>query len=192
MNSKDIERTIIEAALGATTYTDAVALADLIRDNGAPFERPVGDRYNNYGLMASSGSYEYKSLEPITNEQDAVLERLAAGKWGDLTNVPYKTPDEAARELLGAMNYQQQADMVTVAFRESDPPTRSNKRLTIVYRDAGCGMTPGAIPRTIFALGSSHKSDTVWHQGAFGIGGASTYRNAKDDMSKARVRGVRG
>ena len=58
------------------------------------------------------------------------------------------------------MNYQQQADMVTVAFRESDHPTRSTKRMTIVYRDQGCGMEPAAIPGTIFALGSSHKIDT--------------------------------
>lgn len=178
MNMRSVEWTIIDMALRATTYADAVALADQLRGHGAPFERPVGDRFNNYGLMASSGSYEYKSLEPVTNQQDAVLERLAAGKWGDLRNVPYKNPDEAARDLLGAMNYQQQADMITVSFRESDPPTRANKRLTIVYRDSGCGMTAEDVPRTIFALGSSHKTDTVWHQGAFGIGGASTYRNA--------------
>ena len=79
----------------------------------------------------------------------------------------------------GSFNYQQQADLVRVAFRESDSPTRSSKRLTIVYRDLGCGMEPAAIPKTIFALGSSHKTASPWHQGAFGIGGASTYRNAQ-------------
>jgi hypothetical protein len=171
---------IIDSALKAVTYEDAIAVAGLIeKDIGARYQRPIGDRFNNYGLMASSGSYEYKALEPVTNEQDGLLERLAVGKWGDLSSVPYKTPDEAARDLLGGLNYQQQADMVTVAFRESDPPTRSNKRLTIVYRDQGCGMEPHAVPKTIFALGSSHKTATRWHQGAYGIGGASTYRNAR-------------
>jgi len=175
-----VERKIIDLALRAATVDEAEKVASLIESNiGARFQRPVGDRYNNYGLMASSGSYEYKTLEPVTNEQDAVLERFAAAKWGDLSKVPYKTPDEAARDLLGSLNYQQQADMVTVAFRESDSPTRSKKRLTVVYRDRGCGMEPGAIPKTIFALGSSHKTDSPWHQGAFGIGGASTYRNTK-------------
>lgn len=178
---KSIERTIITAALEATTLEDATAVAEMIeRHVGARHQRPVGDRFNNYGLMAlSGGSYEYKALEPVTNGQDAVLERWAADKWGELEEVPYQTPDEAATDLFGGLNYQQQADMVTVAFRESDSPTRSSKRLTIVYRDLGCGMEPAAIPKTIFALGSSHKTGSPWHQGAFGIGGASTYRNAK-------------
>ena len=175
-----IERQIIEKALAASTYEEAVAVAELLESHiGARYQRPVGDRYNNYGLMASSGSYEYKALEPVTNEQDAVLERLAVKRWGDLSQVPYQRPDEAARELLQDLNYQQQADMVTVTLRESDPPTRSSKKLTIIYRDKGCGLEPGAIPKTIFALGSSHKTESNWHQGAFGIGGANTYRNAR-------------
>lgn len=179
MSNQHLERAIIESALNATTFDDAVAVTKLIeRQIGAQYQRPIGDRYNNYGLMASSGSYEFKALEPVTNEQDAVLERLAVAKWGDLAAVPYRTPAEAARDLLGNKNYQQQADMVTVAFRESDPPTRSTKRLTIVYRDQGCGMEAHTVPETIFALGSSHKKASQWHQGAYGIGGASTYRNA--------------
>ncbi|ODQ99158.1 hypothetical protein BHQ21_25465 [Mycobacterium sherrisii] len=176
----DIEREIIAQALAASTYDEAVAVAKQIESHiGARHQRPVGDRYNNYGLMASSGSYEYKALEPVTNEQDAVLERLAVKRWGDLKQVPYQRPDEAAQDLMKDLNYQQQADMVTVTLLESDPPTRSSKKLTIVYRDKGCGLEAGAIPKTIFALGSSHKTESNWHQGAFGIGGASTYRNAR-------------
>ena len=174
-------RRIIAKALAASTLEDAVAVAEMIEGAvGVRHQRPVGDRYNNYGLMASSGSFEYKALEPVTNAQDAVMERWAADKWGDdLSCVPYQTPDEAAADLLGSLSYRQQADMVTVAFRESDPPTRSSKRLTIVYSDSGCGMESAAIPKTIFALGSSHKTDSRWHQGAYGMGGASTYRNAR-------------
>lgn len=178
--SQDTQRAIIAAALEAASYEDATAVAEMIeRDIGARHQRPVGDRFNNYGLMASSGSYEYKALEPVTNAQDAILERLAAEKHGRLGAVPYTRPDEAAADLLGGLNYRQQADMVAVSFRESDSPTRSAKRLTVVYRDLGCGIEPTEIPKTIFALGSSHKTGSPWHQGAFGIGGASTYRNAK-------------
>lgn len=175
-----IEHTIIDSALKASTYKEARAVADLIEKHiGHRYQRPVGDRFNNYGLMASSGSYEYKALEPVTNSQDAVLERHAAARWEDLAKVPYKRPDEAAKDLLDTLEYKEQADKVTVAFREADEPARSSKQLTVVYRDLGCGMEPRAIPKTIFALGSSHKTDSPWHQGAFGIGGASTYRNAK-------------
>ena len=180
MTKEQDKLTIIRAALDSATVEDAVRVSQMIRaDVGAEFQRPVGDRFNNYGLMASSGSYEYKALEPVTNEQDSLVERLAAAKFGaDLSGVPYNSPEEAAQELLGRLKYQEQADMVTVSFRESDGPTRSSKRLTIVYRDRGCGMTAGQIPRTIFALGSGHKTEKRWQQGAFGLGGASTYRNA--------------
>lgn len=171
---------IVEAALAAGSFEDAVRVEQLIEaDIGNRFQRPIGDRFNNYGILASSGSYEYKALEPVTNQQDAVLERLAAAKFGDLSNVPYETPAEAAADLLGRLDYKEQADKISVSFRESDPPTRSNKRLTIVYRDLGCGIEAGEIPNSIFHLGTSHKTESKWQQGAFGMGGASTYRNAK-------------
>ena len=172
-------RAIVDTAINATTYAEALALADLIEKDGAPYKRPVGDKFNNFGIMGTSGSYEYKALEPVTNMQDAVLERLAVAKWGDVSKVPYKSPAEAARDLLAGMNYQQEADMVTVAFRESDHPTRSSKRLTVVYRDLGCAMQPRKVPTTIFGVGSSHKTEREWQQGTFGFGGASTYRNAQ-------------
>jgi hypothetical protein len=171
---------IVEAALEASTFEDAIEVERLIAaDVGNRYQRPIGDRYNNFGMITSSGSYEYKALEPVTNQQDAVLERLAAAKLGDLQNVPYGTPEEAATDLLGHLDYREQADKITVSFVESDPPTRSSKRLTIVYRDTGCGMEPSQIPSSIFRLGSSHKTEAQWQQGAFGVGGASTYRNAK-------------
>jgi len=169
---------IITAALNAATFDEALGVVDLLTQAGATFRRPVGDKYNNFGLLASSGSYEYKALEPVTNEQDAVIERLALKRWGSLSAVPYTSPREASSDLLKGVNYQDQAEMVTVTLRESDEPAKSTKRLTIVYRDQGCGMTPESIPTTIFALGSSHKTGSRWQQGAFGIGGASTYRNA--------------
>ncbi|MEE3853539.1 hypothetical protein VZC37_24610 [Gordonia sp. LSe1-13] len=180
MTNAKIQKEIIEKALNASTFAEAKAVADLLVANGAQYERPVGDRYNNFGLLAPSGSsYEYKALELVTNSQDAVLEKFAHMSLGDLDKVPYQSPAESAQDLLGELNYQQQADLVTVSIRESDPPTRSSKRVTIVNRDFGCGMEPAAVPGTIFALGSSHKTSRIWQQGAFGVGGASTYRNAR-------------
>ncbi len=171
---------IIKAAVEAKTIDDARRVNHLIEANvGARFQRPLGDRWGNFGLIASSGSYEYKALEPVTNMQDSELERLALIKYGDLSKVPYKTPDEAARDLLAGTEYRDVADKVTVAFTESDPPARTSKRLSITYRDLGCGIEPAYVPKSIFALGSTHKSKAVWQQGAFGLGGASTYRNAK-------------
>lgn len=173
-------RDIIRAAVEAKTVADAERVNRMIEANvGNRFQRPLGDRWNNFGLMASSGSYEYKALEPVTNMQDGELERLALLKYGDLSKVPYKTPEEAAQELLGESDYREVADRITVAFRESDPPASTSKRLSITYRDRGCGIESAYVPKSIFALGSDHKTKAVWQQGAFGLGGASTYRNAK-------------
>jgi len=167
--SKSKAAAIIEAALAASTLEDALEVERLIEtDIGHRYQRPIGDRYNNFGMITSSGSYEYKALEPVTNQQDAVLERLVAAKLGDLRSVPYATPEEAARDLLGHLDYKEQANKITVSFTESDPPTRSSKRLTIAYRDTGCGMEPSQIPSSIFRLGSSHKTEAQWQQGGGG------------------------
>lgn len=48
-----------------------------------------------------------------------------------------------------------------------------------MFRDRGCGLTPAQLPTTIFQLGGRLKEDRLWQQGAFGLGGATTYRNAR-------------
>ena len=50
--------------------------------------------------MGASGSYDLKLIEPPTNMQDAVIERLARLKFGTPDKIPYKTPHEAAADLL--------------------------------------------------------------------------------------------
>jgi len=176
MAAKDI----IAAALNATTLDDALRVQRMIAEAiGAEYRRPLGDKPNNGGLIkGAGGSYDHKLIENVTNMQDAVLERYALERSGTLGDVPYITPHEAARELLGRMNYQRQGDLATVTFHESDPPTSRTKKLTVVFRDHGCGMTAGQVPDTIFALGAAHKEGISWLQGAFGLGGATTFRNA--------------
>lgn len=171
--------TLIHAALDAATVTDAKAVQDLIaRSIGTRYKRPVGDKVNNHGLMGSSGSYDLKLIELVTNMQDAVIERLALTRWRNPESVPYTGPHEAAGALLPARDTVGEYP-VSVVFRESDPPTSSTKRLTAVFRDCGCGLRPEHLPTTVFQLGGSYKEDRLYLQGAFGIGGAMTYRNAR-------------
>jgi hypothetical protein len=110
--------------------------------------------------------------------QDALLERAAGGRFGDVSGVPYATPHEAAASLLVGRGEAALARAAGVDFYEADKPARSSKRLTAVFRDEGCGIEAGDVANTIFALGSAHKSKAIWQQGAFGIGGATTFRNA--------------
>jgi len=110
--------------------------------------------------------------------QDSVLEREALRQHRSLSSIPYRSPLEAAKSLFKDVNYEDLASRVSVDIRESDPPTKTTKRITLAYRDQGCGITPEEAPHTIFALRST-KKDIQWQQGAFGIGGKTTYRNAE-------------
>jgi hypothetical protein len=181
----DITTSIISAALEATTLEHATEVQKLISAAiGAEFQRPVGDKWNNHGLMGAAGSFDLKLIEPVTNMQDAVIERKAIAKWGSRDAVPYKTAHEAAIDLLTG-SAQEQASQAVVTFREAATSgavtklAKHTKVLTAVFDDAGCGLTAGAIPSTIFGIGGSHKESALFLQGAFGMGGAMTYRNAE-------------
>jgi hypothetical protein len=169
---------IVRAALGARTEEDARVVDELIGAAGAPFHRPVGDKINNFGLMTTSGSYDFKLIENVTNMQDALLERAAGGKFGSLADVPYTTPREAADHLFAGRGEAELAREASIDFFQADDSARASKRLTAVFRDEGCGIEPSYVADSIFALGSAHKTKAIWQQGAFGIGGATTFRNA--------------
>jgi hypothetical protein len=173
-------RDIVKAAIEATTVAEAETVQKMIAEAlGTEHWRPLGDKPNNGGLIkAAGGSYDHKIIENLTNMQDAVLERAAIGRFGGLASVPFDSPHAAATSLFAGKN-RQAADLMTVIFRESDPPARQTKRLTVIFRDQGCGMTAAQVPDTIFALGAEHKEGIAWLQGAFGLGGATTFRNAK-------------
>lgn len=174
-------REIINAAVSATTLADAEAVQQMIEEGvGGRHQRPLGDAYNNYGLLSSPGSFDTKVIENVTNMQDAVVERAALREFGELDKVPYDDPREAARALLnGDRTFQEVADDVVVEFHESDSPTKTSRRLTVVCRDHGCGRRCDDVPRTFLSLGTSHKETLMWQQGAFGVGGKKTFRNAK-------------
>ncbi|HVM34104.1 MAG TPA: hypothetical protein VM784_02050 [Actinomycetota bacterium] len=171
---------LVRRAIKARTYSEAVRIQDGIgRVVRGEHQRPLGDRWKNIGLVSGSGSFDHNVLENVTNMQDAVLELLAVVKHGDLSRVPYATPHEAAENLLAGVDPRTVADMVSVDFFESDPPTGVTKRLTPVFRDKGVGLTPLDVPKTMLALGASHKDDLHWLQGAFGVGAKYTFRNAR-------------
>jgi hypothetical protein len=174
-----LAREIIRRALAARTTADARRVDELIAEAiGARYERPVGDRVNNHGLLATSGSYDFKLIENVTNMQDALLERTAADRFGDLAAVPYRNPHEAAAALLTGMSEAELGRRASVTFFEADQPARTSRRFSAVFRDEGCGIEPDYVAKSIFALGSAHKEKTYWQQGAFGLGGATTFRNA--------------
>jgi hypothetical protein len=172
---------IVEAALNAVTPEAASELQGMIAMSlGNEYSRPLGDRVNNYGTLASAADYDLKLVETVTNMQDAVVERAALEKYETRTNASkhLHSPREAAEELLGDKTDAQLADLAQVTFFESDPPTSTTRKFTAVFRDQGTGISNAQVPRTIFGLGGSYKEDAMYLQGAFGLGGELTYRNA--------------
>lgn len=182
----DLGGEIVRSALAASTPNEARAVQSMLASTiGASHERPIGDKWNNHGLMGSAGSFDIKLIEAITNMQDAVIERKALARWGAPSAIPYDSPHSAAQDLLGSLSTRERAEQATVTFKECTDSQAATelaahtKRLTAVFRDSGCGLTPVSIPSTIFGLGGSHKEAALYLQGAFGMGGALTYRNAE-------------
>lgn len=172
-------RELVEAALEARAPRDADRAEELLQEAiGGRYERPIGDRWNNLGAITASGaSYDHKVIELMTNMQDAVVELDARRRHGRVEDVPYASPQEAAGELFRGAGDLDLARRVLVELHK--PEGRGGKqRVTLTFRDGGCGMTPGSIPKTIFHLGSGHKHGVSWLQGTFGMGGITTYRNA--------------
>lgn len=178
---------IVQAALDARTPKDADAVQALIEGAiGVRYQRPVGDRWNNQGLLTASGSsYDHKILETVTNGHDAVLELLAVRKWGSIGAVPYSDPHAAAEDLFAGMDTKTKAALSEVRLYPADT-TGSKKRITAIARDYGTGIGPPAVPRTIFQLGSSHKDGVDWQQGNFGVGGATVFINAESAVLVTR------
>lgn len=171
---------IVDAALSASSLSDAVAVQAMIADAlDGRNERPLGERYYNIGLLGSGGSFDQKLVEQVTNMQDAVLERHALRTFGSRENIPFKTPTNAANALLAHLSEAERGQLANVRFVESDGKPSRTKRLTAVFRDLGIGMTPKSICETAFQLGGSNKDSALHLLGAFGLGGALTYRNAE-------------
>ena len=149
---------IIEAALATRSLRQAEKLQEAIAaDIGARYERPVGDKVNNIGLMSTAGSYDHKLIENVTNMHDALLERYAAQRFGpELSRVPYTSPREAADALFAGAG-EDLAHAATVEICDGDESAKSSRKITAVFRDEGCGIEADYVARSIFALGSAHK-----------------------------------
>ena len=174
------KKKIVKRALSARTPEEAAAVQNRIESAiGARHQRPLGDTWNNQGILTGSGaSYDHKSLEVVTNMQDAVLELAAVRKYGSRQDTPFKTPHDAAASLFVGLDRRPKAKLATVTIDRADAGS-DKKQVTMVMRDFGCGIADTDVPRGIFRVGAKNKDGIDWQQGTFGLGGATTYRNAR-------------
>ena len=168
---------LVEDASAVRSLADAVAVERAIVDMvGAEYRRPLGDVWNNFGLVSQAGDFDHKVIEAVTNAQDSILEREAVKRFKGAP-IPYTSPREAAEELL-ELDQKATRERIHVDFRSAGEEQDKQRKITIGVSDDGCGMTPTQMTSTILQLGSRHKSDSLYQQGAFGLGVKSTFRNA--------------
>jgi hypothetical protein len=176
-------RNIIDLAISAHTVKDARAVNSLIASSvGERYARPLADRANNHGMMGGAlPSYDALLVELPINGIDSVLEHHARLKYPNVpaNKMPWKTPREAADELFAGQDKDQLGQLVQFHNYPADQHPSKSHRITPVVRDFGVGLTPKMVPETVFHLGSKYKDDLLWQQGAYGLGGAITYRNAQ-------------
>ena len=168
---------LVENARGVRSLADAVAVEQaIIEVVGGEYRRPLGDVWNNFGLVSQAGDFDHKVIEAVTNAQDSILEREAMKRFKGAP-IPYTSPREAAKELLD-LDQKATRERIHVDFRSAGAEEDKQRKITIGVSDDGCGMTPSQMTSTILQLGSRHKSNSFYQQGAFGLGVKSTFRNA--------------
>lgn len=169
---------IVRFACDVRSMDDARRLEEAIVESvGSEHRRPLGDVWNNFGLVSHTGDFDHKVIEAVTNAQDAILEREATKRFrGGL--IPYQSPRAAARDLLD-LEGKTTSERIHVEFFSAGAVQDKQRAITIGVTDDGCGMKPTQMRSTILQLGSRHKSDSRYQQGAFGLGVKSAYRNAQ-------------
>jgi len=181
---------IIDLALNARSTEDAKRINSMIaKVIGERFERPLADRANNHGLMGGSlPSYDALLVELPINGVDSVLELHARRRHPKLkiNKMPWQNPREAARDLFAGQTRDQLGQLVQIHTYPSNSNPYTSRLITPVVRDYGVGLTPAMISQTIFYIGSKYKDDVLWQHGAYGLGGAITYRNAQSVLLVSR------
>jgi hypothetical protein len=143
---------------------------------------PFGGRDNNRGTIEVSADPGRSLVERLTNGIDAILEDEHKKHNGF---PDCRTPKEAATTWLnvpeGGLSEMTPAQRRSIAHRISIKLKAGDGRSSRVVevRDAGIGLAPAEMPKTILSLNESNKIQKYYLAGAYGQGGASTLATSK-------------
>ena len=143
---------------------------------------PFGGRENNRGTIETSTDPGRSLVERLTNGIDAILE----DEHDKHNGIPdSRTPKEAATAWLNVpegglseMTPAQRrsiAQRISIKLREGD----GKSARVVEVRDAGTGLEPEAMPKTILSLNESNKIQKYYLAGTYGQGGSSTLATSK-------------
>lgn len=150
-------KALVERAVAVRSLEDALAAERaIIEFVGDEYRRPLGDVWNNFGLVSHAGDFDNKVIEAVTNAQDAILEREAAKRFAG-GKIPYRSPREAANDLL-ALDQKTTRERIHVDLASAGDEQLKQRKITIGVSDDGSGMTPSQMSTTVLQLGSRHKS----------------------------------
>jgi len=143
---------------------------------------PFGGRENNRGTIEALADPGRSLVERLTNGIDAILEDEHKKHNG----IPdCRTPKEAATAWLnvpeGGLSEMTPAQRRSIAHRIAIKLKAGDGRSSRVVevRDAGIGLAPDEMPKTILSLNESNKMQKYYLAGAYGQGGSSTLATSK-------------
>lgn len=138
-----------------------------------------GDSESNQSTIGLAGKAGKSLTERVTNGIDAMLELSRLRATGD----PPKSPGEAASTWYGRPETGPASGLFSIEDSEYDLSRFVSVVLadsgvsgapTVDVIDAGIGLTPEEMPRTILSLQQGNKVKKPYLMGTFGQGGAST------------------
>jgi len=167
----------------AATLADLeAALAQFETANPQAGWVPFGGRENNRGTIEASADPGRSLVERLTNGIDAILEEEHKKHNG----IPdCRTPKEAATAWLnvpeGGLSEmtpgQRRSIAHHIAIKLKAGDGRSSRIVEV--RDAGMGLAPDEMPKTILSLNENNKIQKYYLAGAYGQGGSSTLATSK-------------
>lgn len=168
--------------------TSAEELDSFLEDKGVTWQRLGGEDTNNIGIVDMGSEAEQAFFERVSNAQDAVIEKKALNRYGDIdtaiNNLP-NSPREAIKELYDISNgdltnldhkkRKRLADEIQLRLLNSG----IDDRPTIDVNDNGIGQQPTEFTDTFLSLNSDNKNTKPFLIGRFGQGGTNVYRYAE-------------
>lgn len=169
---------LVTQATQALSLSAAEALWQAIDESGGRHHRPVGDRWGNRGLFtAAGGTVDHKLVELATNMHDALVFAAVAADLGARPTselafaTAFDSPASAVEAMFAGRTRADLSAQARVELHLAGAEGEHRRLRSIVFRDHGCGMSPGELPGAMFRVGSSRKDGVLWQQGAFGRGG---------------------
>lgn len=137
---------------------------------------------SGYGVTKNQANDPFAALaELIANSYDAIVLKRVREAYGDATDAPYESLDEAAQDLIDQDNPE---DLVELRADGPRGHGVDEDTLNLTLIDSGCGQTNDKFKSTFLNRLNSSKDPYPFLHGEYGMGSSAVYRFAGGDSYK--------